>query len=470
MERKEIDASIEQKIITGMVVSKEFLSPVASTIDIELIKGAHFQRIAKWCVKYFLKYREAPKENIESIYQAWVSRGKASEEEIDAVHDVLEYLSGQYEYNPDLNIPYLVDITASYFDECRMEDLKNVLEYSLDVGDQKDAFEAIAKFTRTPTTMDMGIDPLNEEDAWDVAFGDSQEPLITFGDKPADRFFGNALCRDSLLGILAPEKRGKTWWCLEFCVRGLMQRRRVALFEVGDLSEPQTMRRLGVRFSRRPMFKKDLGVIDIPARIKRRDDEILLKHRKVNINRIANADSSKKAVKKFLRGYGIKPKDTHYKVSTQSNSSVNIADIRSILEQWESNENFIPDIIIIDYPDILAPEPGTSGLATRDQINATWKAMRRLSQDKHCLVIAPTQADAASYNVETLTVSNFSEDKRKIAHVTAMMGLNQTREEKARGLMRLNWLALRESDFESDYCLNVASCLTLGKAFCCSTM
>ena len=130
----------------------------------------------------------------------------------------------------------------------------------------------------------------------------------------------------------------------------------------------------------------------------------------------------------------------------------------------------MPDVIIIDYADILAPEPNTGQLNIRDQINSTWKALRRLSQEKHCLVIAPTQADAASYNQTLLDLRNFSEDKRKLSHVTGMLGLNQTKEEKGRGIMRLNWIVLREDNFQTDRCLYVGQCLTLGRAFSCCTL
>ena len=84
------------------------------------------------------------------------------------------------------------------------------------------------------------------------------------------------------------------------------------------------------------------------------------------------------------------------------------------------------------------------------------------------MVIAPTQADAASYGLDTLEASNFSEDKRKLAHVTGMLGLNQNASEKDGGIMRLNWIVLREGEFNTSRCLHVGQCLSLGRAFCCA--
>ena len=93
--------------------------------------------------------------------------------------------------------------------------------------------------------------------------------------------------------------------------------------------------------------------------------------------------------------------------------------------------------------------------------------MKRLSQDRHCLVIAPTQADAASYDLELMTAKNFSEDKRKLSHVDAMMCLNQTPEEKDADIMRLNWVKKRELYYSVYHCLYVGQCLPLARSLCC---
>jgi len=114
----------------------------------------------------------------------------------------------------------------------------------------------------------------------------------------------------------------------------------------------------------------------------------------------------------------------------------------------------------VDYADILAPMQGTGD--TRDQINATWKALRQLSQKYHCLVVTATQSDADSYDVATITRRNFSEDKRKHAHVTGMVAINQTETERSNGLIRLNWVLARDLEFNESTSVYCAGCLAAG--------
>jgi replicative DNA helicase len=127
--------------------------------------------------------------------------------------------------------------------------------------------------------------------------------------------------------------------------------------------------------------------------------------------------------------------------------------------QTYERSGWVPDIVVIDYADILAPPAGVAD--NREQINHAWKQMRSLSQEFHCLVVTATQSDAASYNQWILNRRNFTDDKRKLAHVTSMLGINQTEEEKEFGIFRYNFIASREQKYKETKCVYLASCLSI---------
>ena len=52
------------------------------------------------------------------------------------------------------------------------------------------------------------------------------------------------------------EKRGKTFWLIDMAWRGMLQRKKVAFFATGDMSQRQMMRRFIARAAKRP-FKAD---------------------------------------------------------------------------------------------------------------------------------------------------------------------------------------------------------------------
>lgn len=476
MKRRKVDSRVERHLLTALITSRDFLGQAAPVLNLDLIEAPHFRTVAQWCLDYFQEYGEAPQKHIETLYHGWVESQDEVPSDASAVHDLLEELSDEYDNAGNLNVPFLLDELGDFIARRGLKRLSEDLEFSLHSGDTESAERSVLDYKTVEVGSGAGIDPLNDEAAWERAFSEPHKPLIEFpGD--AGMFLNSALTRDALIAIQAPEKRGKTWWCIEFVMRALMERLKVAFFQVGDLTEPQVMLRLGMRLTNRPLRKKDCGTIQVPRKIKkpRKSEEDEEKQglprivrKTLEIPKHVTKNECKNAAKKFMRRCGLSPKKTYIKVSVHSNSSVNVAGINSVLDRWRMQDDFIPDLIVIDYADILAPEDPKK--QARDQINDTWKALRRLSQDWHSLVIVPTQADAASYDQDTQSMKNFSEDKRKMAHVTGMIGLNQTNDEKEMGVMRLNWIVLRESPFNTKQCLWVGQCLTLGKAFCCATL
>lgn len=470
MKRRKVDSHVERRLLMALISSTDFLSQASTIIDLELIEANHWRTIAEWCLDHFTKHHVAPGQDIETTYHSWAEEHEDSPH-ADAIHDLLEDLSTSWDKDPDpLNVPYLLDQLRLLLNRRRLHKLQEHMDWALASGHPEEAQEAVLGYHPVEATSVVGVDPFRDEEVWERAFSQSSQPLLALpGD--AGRFLNHAMTRDALIGIQGPEKRGKTWWCFELVIQALQERRRVAFFQVGDLSEHQALIRLGVHLTGRPYLKSLCKETEIPTKIfpPRKDgDELRVETKITTFKRTVTKGGCLRAVKRFKRSQGMHPDRSYLKVSIHSNSSINVRGIQGILAQWEVSEGFIPDVIVIDYADILAPEDPRQ--QPRDQVNETWKALRRLSQDQHCLVLVPTQADAASYDVKTQSVKNFSEDKRKLAHVTGMLGLNQTEEEKAMSIMRLNWIVLRESPFSTYKCLWVGQCLPIGRAYFCATL
>ena len=109
-------------------------------------------------------------------------------------------------------------------------------------------------------------------------------------------------------------------------------------------------------------------------------------------------------------------------------------------------QNFHADIVIIDYLDLCASDLDVKMMKPRDQENMKWKRARQLSQERKILVLSASQSDAQGFTTKVLNKTNFSEDRRKLDHVTAMFGLNMNNREKVLGLMRINDIVSRDTE------------------------
>lgn len=247
-----------------------------------------------------------------------------------------------------------------------------------------------------------------------------------------------------------------SFWLIDMAWRSaIMEKRRTLLYSVGDMSQRQMMRRIVARATKRPLRA---GKFECPRKLRRTSgSEIIVDSEQYSFDEsISMAEVNDAIEKNHLKTAS---KKSILKMRCTSAGSTTVKDIRNDIEELVRN-GWVPDVLIIDYADILAPEPG-SGDEYRHQINETWKALRRLSQDFHLLLVTATQADAASYGKGLIRRENFSEDKRKLSHVTGCLGINQTEPEKEKGLFRLNWVLLREGTYYESKCVTVASCLAI---------
>ena len=443
----------ECRILIAMIVDETVLGRISSKWQGRMFKSKWANLIAKWCIKYYNNYEEAPLHQIESLYETWSEKNK-DESTVKLVDKFLTSLSAEYEALKDeSNSDYIIDMAGKYFNKVQIEKLIDNVQNNIDDREVTEAHEKLINYNKIEMGIGQGIDVLHDAEAIKEAFKDKNEPLIIY---PGDlgKFFGGILERDAFISFMGSEGKGKSFWLMDIVFRAISQRRKVAFFEVGDMSQNQIMRRLMIRTTRHPLFA---SAIDYPKAIKKDEKGIRVRSKTKTFKNNLSWRKAYKACKLMMKRK-VKSKSSYCKLSCHPNSSLSVKGVVGILDDWVKDD-WEPDVIVIDYADIL--DMSNFNLEGRDRINETWKQLRALSQKYHCLLVTATQADAASYSKETLGMSNFSEDKRKFAHVTAMIGINQTAKEKDVGVMRLNHLKVRDDFFNSNRCVCVAGCLKI---------
>ena len=455
------NGSGERQVLIGMLVSRAVLGPIAARWEANLFPSRYANLVGGWAVEHYRKYKRPPGRDIAGYLDAWAETGH-DREVISAVESLLAGLSEEYErLKKSVSPDYILDQAAKLFNRNRLADLRERIESHLENGDVEKAEQLVERFRKVEIGLGAGIDVLTEEEAMQTAFENRAEIIVQLPDAVGN-FFGPALSRDSLISFMGKEKIGKSFWLQKLAWLGVEQGRNVAYFEVGDMSQAQVLRRFAALAAGRPL---NAGRYDYPTNLEPVGETTtlpIIRHERLECRRDLTHEEAIAAMAKVGGRVG----GSRFKLSCHPNSSISVSGIEAILEGWE-RDGWAADVIVIDYADILAPLDGRA--ETRDQINATWKAMRALSQRRHCLVVTATQADADSYTAGTLGRDNFSEDKRKYSHVTGMVGINQNAKEKDAGIYRLNWIVLRELEFSERKCVYCAACLPIADPCVLST-
>lgn len=444
------EGSDSRRVIAALVSSSVVLGRLAPLWpDVGgLFRDPALDLIGRWCVDHQRRYGRAPGRAIRDRFERWAAGG--DEQLADRIAKTLS--EADREHDPAASEDYLLDLVQGHLDRLELRRAVDQARDELSAGRSERAAELVDKRRRINLRAGGIFDPAGSPEKWVAALdSDHQRALITLPGA-AGRFLGAGggvpdFARDCFVALMGPAGRGKSWWLIDLAYRAARQRCRVAYFEAGDNSEPQLIRRLAQRALRRPRFDREvLWPIDYsdPAEEPQRERRRL---------RGIEPHAARREWARISRGRSA------FRASCHGNSSLTIGQMRSILEDWDRAEGWRPDVLVVDYADILANE---NQRERRDGINANWQGLRRISQDWHCLVLTATQADAASYEAGLLRRKNFTDDRRKFDHVTGYFGLNQTDREKRAGIMRLNWLKRRDEAYTETAVVHVAGSLECG--------
>ena len=110
-----------------------------------------------------------------------------------------------------------------------------------------------------------------------------------------------------------------------------------------------------------------------------------------------------------------------------------MGDLNSYIDSLEVAEDFVPDVLINDYPDIMRL---TGNKEYRNAINEVYEAHSAMSAQRNCLVIGFSQVKASAYNKAVVRMGDFAEDKRKAAHCDMAFAICQTEAEERQGRVR----------------------------------
>jgi len=443
MKTQEISGKISFRILKAMLINQVVCSRISVQWDQGLFSTPEENAIAEWCIRYYKRYSKVPGNDIRlAVEEIARERGEKFAQVVERLVDALQREDFQCD-----STDFLLDVAGKYFNAVRY---RRELERCLDLVDGGEVDEVRTRLVSLrPVELGMGstIKVGENFEMWEEAFrADEERPLIIYPGV-LGRFINQEMVRDSFVAFMAAAKRGKSFWLQDAAYRAVRLRRRVAFFEAGDMSRNQVLRRLGMRALRLPLQE---GVYLYPVKYESPEKQPEYEERKFPA---ADVVTCFRSWRKIQGGRDL------FRLQCYSNSSLSVMKIASILGEW-AREGWVADVVIVDYADILQPYPGVSD--RRDQINENWKMLRRISQDYHCLVLTATQSDAGGYDTKLLRRSNFSEDRRKHDHVTAMLGLNSTVEEKRLGITRVNWLDRRDRDYVEDEQVYVAGCLGIG--------
>ncbi len=480
----EKNAEIETRILMSFIVSTHFCATVFPNFKPEYVADILTRKIISWVKLYFNQHNEAPLQNIEALYD--INKSNLTEAESTWAEQFLAHLSSQYESLQSFNTELYIDEALGYF-RCREVELRSrrALAY-IDSGKLDAAEQELTNYHDVSIATTQWVNPLDHETI-DNAFSDANTNSLFQLSGDTGKLIG-PFRRGWLVALASPFKRGKSWWLQEIALQALFNRLKVVFISLEmptDTVVARILKRLtGCADStgqyvmpvmdcaknqglstiectnRNRMCQKGIGM-KLPDHI---TPEFVLEVNKsyrpctycldsqtwgftptgwfeVKTIRQLTPLVSKYRVDAVKQMYG-----DNFRIVAYPRFTANLSDIKNDLNLLRTVKGFFPDVVVIDYADILAPERNLG--EHREEIDETWKTLGSMGATDHCLVATASQVGRKALETRNISETHLAEWIGKLAHTDVFAALHQSKAEKTMHMMRFGLLGHRHKEFD----------------------
>lgn len=451
MKRERLNTLSERDLLIGLITSEKFCREICPTLNPRLLEIEYARTVAGWIKEFYANFKKAPGKDIMKLYRA-KCEDIADEDLRDNVLTFIEKVCKDFENLKNFNDDFALQQAITYLKARSLKNLNEDIDAYLTSGEIVKAENAITKYKSVEKSSGRAVSLLHNTESVVNSFTQEDELLFRF--PGAYGSIVGDLHREDFVSYLAPMKRGKTWALMDAGVEAVKNGLKVLHVSL-EMSEAQMEKRYWTALSGQISKDNDeitysyFEKIDTESKkcwqVKRKT----ISRKAVSINEI---ERKQKNLRRLFRGGDIRVLAVPAYTLT-----VELLDIE--IDRLAQQENYIPDVIIVDYADIMSPSDKTNDY--RNQLDGIWKRLRGLAQRRKCVVFTASQSGRQSINKDADS-KDIAEDIRKLAHITSMISLNQTPQEKQAGIIRLKQLAIREGEqeFREAVC---TQCLSIGR-------
>lgn len=420
-QEERLSGALQENLLTMLCFDDAHCRIIRGALTPQLFESSVFREVAGHAIDFIDQYGEAIKDHLpdhlEDILKGDDGRKAKSYQML---------LDNLYLSKDAVNATYVVSQLHKFV---RQQNLKaSVIKAveALEDGRVDDAEIELQKGMKSQAVaFNAGLD-LSSPEAVGAIFDHPEEEGFELGIPEFDRA-GIYPRRKELFALLAPRKRGKSWFITHCAKQALVQRWSVLIVTLELLEGPYGARMLQSFFS---ISRRD-GEQRITKLVRDRDGQLegVLRER---IDRMSMQDPEARAKLVSRAKREFKRRKT-FKIKGFPMHSLTMSELEAYLDGLERFEGFTPDLICVDYPRLMKHDAKN----LRIELGQTFGALRGLAQKRNAAMVIVHQTNRASESASHVTADMAEEDISIVAAVDVALTYSQTKAEKKLGLARL---------------------------------
>ena len=432
-----LTGSLEDNILTLLVHSEEHAANVAIQVAPDLFSTPKYRTIAERAAQYILVYGKPPGVHMRDLLETELTRG--DDGKIFARHcDDMDALI------PDLNAQYVLDGLAHFIASRKLAQAIEDADEHLRAGDLEGAERALYQ-RDTAQASSPGI-WLHDAEAMLKWMNVPESDYFTSGIDALD-MRGVRPARGELFLIIGAKKIGKSWWAIELGKQNIQRKKKVLHITLENSEDVTAKRYIQALYAmtasksetvRYPIFKRDqLGrftTIDYDQRVAEG----------------ITAETAPRIAKK-LRGLKTRSRLLMKQFPT---GSLTIPQLTAYLDQLARNENFRPDLLVLDSINRMS----INSDKIRTDLGQLAIKLRGVAVSRNIAIVTTTHSNRAGDSAKVVSgAQHVGEDYSLTGTADTVCTISRTKQERENGRARIfvdasrnaedKWLAMISQNF-----------------------
>lgn len=402
---------IESTILSHLIYNEEYSRKVLPYIKEEYFDDLNTKKIFSSYSEYVEKYKEPP--TVEALKVSIDNRKDIDESSFKLINEFITNLK----IDSKTNNEWLLDETEKF---CQDKDLYNAIRRSIMILDGKDK------------ELDKGAIPNLLSDSLSVCFDSHighdfldgvqeryeyyhrKEQRLEFDLDILNKITKGGLPKKSMAVLLSTTGAGKSLFMCHMAATSLLFGRNV-LYITLELAEEEVARRI------------DANILDITLdEVKEMPLDVFMKR----IDRIKSKTSSKLIIKEYPTG------------------SAHSGNFRHLLNELRLKNNFVPDIVFVDYLNICASARvrGAAAGNSYTLVKSIAEEIRGLAMEFNVPIVTASQLNRSGYENSDVDLTNTSESMGITHTADFIAALITTEELESMGQLMIKQLKNRWGD------------------------
>lgn len=391
--------NIQRGILYLLKSNRDFYLQIVNLIKPEYFEFPSHAKVFEAVTRYYKEYHKLPTDDfiIEDV-----KKNLGEREKIGDYKDEMIYIN-RLDHGITDNPEYLLDLIENF---AKKEEMKSAIAKSIDLI-KKDRIEEVEDLVRGALKVSRDIDTGQDyfrdlTDRYERIFNEEEVPKFNTVLESLDTSLEGGLGAKELALVIAPPGVGKSLYLVNQGVSSMKQGKKVLYISL-EMGEDKIAQRFDSIMSLLPQsrLKNPGGQLDLKKRLE------------VFKEQFPGCDL---VIKEFP--------------STQGNVNT----IRNLMVQLQNHEDFVPDVLIVDYLELLRPIRDQQAEYEAQQTIA--RELRGVAMEYGILVWSATQTNRMGRKVKVITDAELGDSYGKIRTCDFAISLNQTEEEYDNNSMR----------------------------------